>query len=78
MHNLYKKEFLNPNQFAFTPQSSTNEAAMTVKQFREPELERSRVVIMNSLDVKGGSDAAWWPAILRGLKEAECPENFTN
>jgi len=49
---------------------------MTVKQFIGPELERRRVVIMTSLDVKGAFDAAWWPAILRGLREAECPQNL--
>jgi hypothetical protein len=31
---------------------------------------------MTSLDVKGAFDAAWWPAILRGLREAECPRNL--
>ena len=76
MHRLYKTEFLNPNQYGFTPQKSTTDAAITVKQFIEPELERKRVVIMTSLDVKGAFDAAWWPAILRELREAECPRNL--
>ena len=75
MHHLYKTEFLNHNQFGFIPQKSTTGAAMTVKQFIGPELER-RVVIMTSLDVKGAFDAAWWPAILRGLREAECPRKL--
>lgn len=26
--------------------------------------------------VKGAFDAAWWPVILRGLREAECPRNL--
>jgi len=77
IHNLYKPEFLNRNQFGFIPQKSTRDAAMTVKQFIEPELEM-RAVIMTSLNVKGAFDAAWWPAILRGLREAECPGTFTN
>ena len=76
MYHLYKTEFLNPNQFGFTPQKSTTDAAMIVKQFIEPELERRTVVIMTSLDVKGAFDAAWWPAILRGLREAECIRNL--
>jgi hypothetical protein len=49
---------------------------MAVKQFIEPELERGRVVIMGSLDVKGAFDAAWWPAILNGLRDAKCPRNL--
>ena len=48
---------------------------MAVKQFIEPELEKGRVVVMASLDVKGAFDAAWWPAILKGLREARCPQN---
>jgi len=31
---------------------------------------------MTSLDVQGAFDAAWWPAILRGLRDAECPRNL--
>jgi hypothetical protein len=46
MHHLHKTEFLNQNQFGFIPQKSTTDAAMTVKQFIGPELERRRVVIM--------------------------------
>jgi hypothetical protein len=49
---------------------------MAVKQFIEPELERGRVVIMASLDVKGAFDTAWWPAILKGLRDAKCSRNL--
>ena len=76
MRHLYKTKFLNHNQFGFIPQKSTTDAAMTVKQFIGRELERRRVVIMSSLDVKGAFDAAWWPAILRGLREVKCPRNL--
>ena len=58
MHHLYKTEFLNNNQFGFIPQKSTTDAAITVKQFIGPELERRRVVIMISLDLKGAFEAA--------------------
>jgi len=47
-----------------------------VKQFIEPELEKGKVVIMTSLDVKGAFDAAWWLAILQGLRDAKCPKNL--
>ena len=50
MRHLYKTEFLNNNQFGFIPQKSTTDAAMTVKQFIGPQLERRRVVTMTSLD----------------------------
>jgi len=52
------------------------DAAMAVKQFIEPELERRRIVIMASLAVKGAFDAAWWPAILNGLRGTKCPQNL--
>jgi len=72
----YKTEFLDDNQFGFTPQKSTTDAAMAVIQITEPELERGRVVFMASLDVKKPFDPAWRPAILKGLRDAKCPLNL--
>jgi len=31
---------------------------------------------MTSLDVEGAFDAAWWPSILKGLKDSGCPRNL--
>jgi len=76
MHYLYKTEFLNNNQYGFTPQKSTVDAAMEVRQFIEPHLERRGVVLTASLNVKGAFGSAWWPAILKGLREAKCPHKF--
>jgi hypothetical protein len=58
MHYIYKIEYINDNQYGFTSQKNTTDAAMAVKQFTEPELEKGKVVIMASLDVKGAFDAA--------------------
>jgi hypothetical protein len=30
----------------------------------------------HSLDVKGAFDAAWWPSILKQLRELKCPTNL--
>jgi hypothetical protein len=68
VHYIYKIEYINDSQYGFTSQKSTVDAAMAVKQFIEPELEKGEVVITVSLDVKGAFDAAWWPAILKGLR----------
>ena len=76
MRHLYKIDFLNDNQFGFTPQKSTKDAAMSVKQLIETELERGRVVIMASLHVKGAFDAAWCLAILQRLRDVKCPPNL--
>jgi len=60
VHHLYKTDFLNDNQFGFTPQKSTTDATMAVKKFIEPELEGGRVVIMASLDVKEMTQPGGW------------------
>ena len=77
MHHLYKTEYLNENQYVFKPQKSTVDAAMEVKQYIEPHVERG-VVIMASLDVHGAFDSAWWSAILQGLREAKRPTDLYN
>jgi len=51
MHNLHKMEFLNENQYGFTTQKNTIDAAMEARKFIEPQLEKGRIVIMVSLDV---------------------------
>jgi hypothetical protein len=76
MHHIYRTDFLNGNQFVFTPQKSTIDAAMAVKQFIKTKLERGRVVITAILDFKGAFDTAWWPAILKRLRDAKCPRNL--
>jgi ribonuclease HI len=75
-HHLYKNDLLLDNQYGFTPQKSTIDAAMEVKKYIEPELEQRKVVIMTSLDVEGAFNSAWWYSVLKGLKEAECPRNL--
>jgi len=77
-HHLYKNELLNDRQFGFTPHKSTTDAAMEAKQFTEPVLKERGLVIMTSLDVMGAFDAAWWPGILKGVKDLSCPRNLYN
>jgi len=67
---MYKNEILTDRQFGFTPQKSTTDAAMETKNFIEPALLKKEVVIMTSLDIKGAFDAAWWPSIIKGLKDS--------
>ena len=43
MYHLYKTEYLHENQYGFTPQNSTADAAMEVKQYIEPHVERGVV-----------------------------------
>ena len=78
MHHLHKTEFLNENQYGFIPQKNTTDAAMEARKFKEPQLEKGRVVIMVTLDVRGAFDSAWWPAIIKGLRDAKCHRNLYN
>jgi len=73
---MYKNELLTDSQYGFTPQKSTTDAAMEAKNFIEPELEKRKDVIMTSLEFKGAFNTAWWPSVLKGLKDAECPRNL--
>jgi hypothetical protein len=49
---------------------------MAVKLYIEAELGKGRKVMLASLDVKRSFDAAFWPAILNGLRIANCPQNL--
>jgi len=69
---------MNKNQYGFTPQRSTTDAAMAVKGFVEEGLAAGEIVVLISLDVKGAFDAAWWPSILNGLNAYNCPKNLYN
>jgi hypothetical protein len=75
-HHMYKNELLIDSQYGFMPQNNTTDTATEAKKFIEPELEKRKIVIMTSLDVKGALDKAWWPSILKGLKGSECPRNL--
>jgi hypothetical protein len=77
-HHMYKHELLMGRQFGFTPQKSTTDAARKAKKFIEPVLEKSKLVIMTSLDLQGAFDTAWWPSIIQGLKDSGCPRNLYN
>ena len=73
MHHLHQTELLNENQYGFIPHKNTIDAEMETRKFIEPELEKRRVVIMVSLDVRGAFHSAWRPAILKRLRDPKCP-----
>jgi len=58
MHFLYSNELLNQNQFGFTSQKGTTDAAMAVKDFIDEALTKGHIVALVSLDVKCAFDAA--------------------
>ena len=62
-HHVFS-HYMNNNQYGFTPQKSTINAAMAVKKVVIEGLTPVDLIVLVSLDVKGAFDAAWWPAIL--------------
>jgi len=57
-HHMQRNELMTSNHYGFIPQRSTTNAALEVKKFIEPELEKRKVVIMTSLDVQGAFNSA--------------------
>jgi len=72
----YSTSFFNNNQYGFTPQRSTIDAAMVVKNVVDEGLKAGEVIILVSLDIQTAFDAAWWPNILKSLQDCGCPRNL--
>lgn len=75
-HHVYSRGHMSDNHFGFRPQKSTVDAALVIKNFVQESLDAGEVIALVSLDVQGAFDAAWWPGILRELKEYKCPKNL--
>ena len=54
------------------------DAVLTIKYFVQEILDAGEVIALISLDVQGAFDAAWWPGVLREMKESKCPKNLCN
>ena len=78
MQFLYTNDLLNQNQFGFTPQKSTTEAAVAAKDFIDETLTKGQIVALVSLDVKGAFDAAWGQSVIKALEDFYCPWNLYN
>jgi hypothetical protein len=76
MHNVYSNSLMNNNQLGFIPKKSATDAALAVKECLEEGMEEGHIAIPVSLDIKGAFDAAWWPSILKTLKEFICLKNL--
>jgi len=63
--------YTNKNEHGYTPQNITNHVALTLENVLTDRLTSEDVLVVVSLAVKGASDAAWWPAILNGLRAYE-------
>jgi len=52
------------------------DAAVGIKDFVQKSLDAGEEIALISLDVQGAFDAAWWPGVLRELRESKCPKNL--
>jgi len=77
-HRVYTNDYINKNQYGFTPQLTTIDAVIAVKEFVEDGFNSGEVATLVSLDVEGAFNSAWWPKILKRLKESGCPRNLHN
>jgi len=76
IHHMYSNNFINKNQYAFTPQTSTVDAVMALKDYVLSSIDNGQYVAVISLDVKGAFDAAWWPGILASTRKLRFPGNL--
>jgi len=58
-HHVFSQGFMNENQYSFTPQKGTIDAAMAVKGSVKEGLAPGEVIALVSLDIRGAFDAAW-------------------
>ena len=76
LFHIYSNDLFSDNECGFTPQRGTVDTAIEVKNFIEESLRLKQCTVIVSLDVKGAFDAAWWPSILKQLRELKCPKNL--
>jgi hypothetical protein len=58
-HHVYTNDYINKNQYGFTPQLSPIDAAMAVKDFVEDGFISGEVASVVSLHVEGTFNSAW-------------------
>ena len=75
---VHSNDLFNDNQYGFIPQKGKVDAVMEVKTFIDESLSLKQCAVIVSLDVKGAFDAAWWPSILKQLRELKCPKHLYN
>jgi hypothetical protein len=73
--HTYTTEALK-NQYGYTPQKSTLDPAMEVRQYIENYLTRRGVAVIISLNVQDAFGSAWWQAILQKLRDIKCRKKF--
>jgi hypothetical protein len=76
MHHMHSNNLMSKNQYGFTPQTSTVNAVMALKDCMQDRVNDGQYVAVISLDVKGAFDAAWWPGIQASRRNIRCAGNL--
>ena len=76
MHHVYRNELLNSNQYGFTPQKRTIEAAIVVTEYLEEAFRKRKIAIIVTLDMKEAFDSACLPKIIVTLQKFKFPKNL--
>ena len=71
-HILRKPHILNDNQYDFTPQSSTEDALVSLCDTVQQVKLKKLVTFLTSFDIRRALDNAWWPGILQLVKGSRC------
>ena len=58
MYHVYSNNLMNKNQYGFTPQTSTVDAVMALKDYVQSSIDDGQYIAAINLDVKGVFDAA--------------------
>jgi hypothetical protein len=70
--------YLNMKQYGFRPQTSAIDGVLALKEYVGDGFRAGEITIIVSLDVGAAFNAAWWPAIMKSLKDSRCPRNLHN
>jgi hypothetical protein len=73
---LESKSLLNSRQYGFRPQKSTVDALMNVTNFIEASYDNKGFALLIALDISGAFDNAFWPIILKNLRDHKIPGNL--
>jgi len=67
---------MSKHQYGFTPQTSTIDIVMDLKDFLQDSLNDEQYVALIILYVNGDFDVAWLPSIVTSLKTLKSPRNL--
>lgn len=70
---MYREGRINRAQYGFTEGVGTVDALLEMR--REVEVSQEKYVVGLFLDISGAFDSAWWPEVLRVLRDWRCPRN---